>query len=260
MNCPAFSPFDGCSLKISGQKSWKKPSYRPYAREKPISILKLVMKRLFFLYSFLMFLLLFSLGMQAPIIHAQDVASLTPTYDPLTEPFVPENPSKYELGRNWYWHHCMPCHGNVGQGLTDEFREIWPEDHQNCWGRGCHTGHSEDFGFPIPTVVPAIVNNEKLANFTSQQALYEYLKATHPPQHPGYLSEEQYRAITFYVFTLNHRVHLESPSSTPTSVSTIHPEPVEARNKSLLLILIFVLGLGITFIIAIFLRIRKQLT
>ena len=145
---------------------------------------------------------------------AQDAPSPTATYDPLVEPFVPENPSEYELGRNWYWHHCMPCHGDVGQGLTDDFRAVWPEEHQNCWGRGCHTGHREDMGFPIPTIVPPLVTDEKLAQFSSLQALYEYLKATHPPQHPGYLQDEQYRAIALYVFALNDR---------PLGEGTSHP-------------------------------------
>ncbi len=146
----------------------------------------------------------------------------TPTYDPLAEPFLPENPSEYELGRNWYWHNCMTCHGDVGQGLTDEFRAIWPEGHQNCWAHGCHGGHVDDEGFPIPTVVPPLVEEGKLAQFTSQQAFHDFLKSTHPPQDPGCLEDEQYQAIVKYVFSMNARP-LEDPTPIPTI--TISPSP-----------------------------------
>ncbi len=146
----------------------------------------------------------------------------TPTYDPLVETPLPENPTELELGANLYWHWCMPCHGDVGQGLTDEFRGIWEPDHQNCWDRGCHAGHNGDMGFPIPTVVPAIVIADKLAQFPSLQALTEYLNSTHPPQHPGILETQEYHAIAAYVFTMNERALEEA---TPTATPSPHPSP-----------------------------------
>lgn len=153
---------------------------------------------------------------------AQDLPTPTPTYDPLAEPFLPENPSEHDLGHYWYWHNCMTCHGDVGQGLTDEFRAIWPEDHRNCWEHGCHGGHVDDEGFPIPTVVPPLVEVGKLAQFASQQTFYEFLKSTHPPQDPGCLEDEQYQAIVKYVFSLNNRP-LENPTPAPTI--TMPPSP-----------------------------------
>ncbi len=136
----------------------------------------------------------------------------TPTYDPLEEPPLPENPTELELGRNLYWHWCMPCHGDVGQGLTDEFRGIWEPDHQNCWDRGCHAGRPGDMGFKIPTFVPPIVLENHLADFSSLQSLTDYLNSTHPPQHPGILEEKEYQAIAAYVFTMNQREPEDSPS------------------------------------------------
>jgi hypothetical protein len=152
----------------------------------------------------------------------------TPTYDPLAEPPLPENPTEYELGRNLYWHWCMTCHGDVGQGLTDEFRGIWDEDHQNCWGRGCHAGHQGDLGFPIPTVVPALVSDAHLKQFTCIQELSAFLKATHPPQSPGILRDDEYHAIALFVFTMNERplidfVVTDTPSPTPTLSATPVP-------------------------------------
>jgi hypothetical protein len=76
-----------------------------------------------------------------------------------------------------------------------------------------------DEGFPIPTLVPPIAGGDELARFDSEQELFDYLKATHPPQYPGYLEDDEYRAIAFIVFWMNHRATASStppPASTPT--------------------------------------------
>ena len=201
---------------------------------------------------FLFAILMYFASLQSPTVYAQEASMPTPTYDPLAEPFLPENPSEYELGRNWYWHNCMTCHGDVGQGLTDEFRAIWPEDHQNCWGRGCHGGRRDDEGFPIPTVVPALVDETKLAQFPSQQAFFEYLKITHPPQDPGGLEDEQYQAIIKYVFSLNDRL-LEAPTRAPTIpprfTNTPVPEAISETGRLSQVNMVY-LGLGIILVVA----------
>ena len=43
-------------------------------------------------------------------------ASPTPTPDPLAIPLLPESPTQVDIGRNLYYYHCMPCHGDQGQG------------------------------------------------------------------------------------------------------------------------------------------------
>jgi hypothetical protein len=220
------------------------------------------MKRFLSVYM-IVFLPLFFLSMAVSfsnVAYAQDVATPTPTYDPLVEPSLPENPSEYDLGRNWYWHNCMTCHGDVGQGLTDDFRAIWPEDHQNCWAHGCHGGHNGDEGFPIPTVVPALVNESKLAQFSSQQTFYKYLKSTHPPQDPGGLTDEEYQAIVKFVFSLNDRTINEiTPTSTFEPISTLTPVPEgKSAEKGAPQPTIFVyIGLGIFIIVLVIWTYRK---
>jgi hypothetical protein len=127
----------------------------------------------------------------------------------------------------------MPCHGDQGQGLTDEFRALWVEDHQNCWARGCHGGKKMDEGFPIPTFVPPIAGGDQLARFDSEQELYDYLRATHPPQYPGRLEEDEYRAIAFIVFWMNHRT-ADSPMPLPESTltSSLFPPNKETLPRS----------------------------
>jgi mono/diheme cytochrome c family protein len=166
----------------------------------------------------LAFLGVSSFRSQTPIAR-QSFASLTPTYDPLVETPLPPNPTELELGQNLYWHWCMTCHGDRGQGLTDEFRGIWEPDHQNCWARGCHAGRPNDLGFPIPTIVPGLVGGDHLAKFSSLQALSDFLQATHPPQSPGILKSEEYHAIALFVFTMNG-IPLIVITSTVVPVST----------------------------------------
>lgn len=127
--------------------------------------------------------------------------------DRLAEPVLPETPTQAEIGHNLYYFHCMPCHGDRGQGLTDEFREIWVEDHQNCWGRGCHTGKSELSAFYIPKSVPPVSGtSHALSAFGSADELFTFLQDTQPPQRPGALSEDEYWALTAFLLHENGRL------------------------------------------------------
>jgi hypothetical protein len=127
-------------------------------------------------------------------------SSPTPEPDPLAIPVMPENPSDIDLGRITYYYHCMPCHGDKGQGLTDEWRGVWVEDHQDCWSRGCHGGKSDDLGFPIPRSVPPVMPPfSSLARFESPDELASFLHDSHPPQDPGVLDEDECRTLAAYL-------------------------------------------------------------
>src|SRR4030065_637897 len=89
---------------------------------------------------------------------------------PWALPILPESPTAAQAGQVLYYYHCMPCHGDRGQGLTDEWRQVWVEDHQNCWGRGCHAGRLGDEGFPLPRVIPGVIGGA--------QGLNEFSRAT----------------------------------------------------------------------------------
>jgi len=138
------------------------------------------------------------------------IITITPTVqvvERLAEPPLPANPTQYEWGRYLYWLNCMTCHGDRGQGLTEEFRILWDADHQNCWERGCHAGRTEDQGFPLPRTIPAVISeNGALLPFATADALYQFLRTTHPPQHPGYLPDDQYWALTTYLLVQNNRL------------------------------------------------------
>jgi mono/diheme cytochrome c family protein len=131
----------------------------------------------------------------------------TPTLDRLATPIMPESPTQLDIGRHSYYHNCMPCHGDQGQGLTDEWRAVWVEDHQNCWEHGCHGGHRDDEGFPIPRDVPALTGSpQALARFATADDLFDYLRRTQPPQRPGDLSDDDYWALTAFLLHENGRL------------------------------------------------------
>jgi cytochrome c len=129
-----------------------------------------------------------------------------PAADRLAEPVPGKAPTQVERGRLVYYYNCMPCHGDRGQGLTGEFRLAWPEDHQNCWARGCHTGKSELSAFAIPHEVPAVAGTPwALGRFEKADALFAYLRETQPPQRPGALSNPEYWEVTAFLLNENGR-------------------------------------------------------
>jgi mono/diheme cytochrome c family protein len=142
-------------------------------------------------------------GNNFPMVPAQQ-ALPTPTLDRLALPVLSEHPSQVETGSSIYYYHCMPCHGDQGQGLTDEWRAVWEEDHQDCWASGCHSIRDADKTFTIPTVIPPVIGNTALENrFSTPEKLFEYLKETHPPQSPGILKDDEYWALTAYLLAKN---------------------------------------------------------
>ena len=45
----------------------------------------------------------------------------TPTPDRLAPPPTVASPAQADVGAQVYWLNCQPCHGDRGQGLTDEW-------------------------------------------------------------------------------------------------------------------------------------------
>ena len=131
----------------------------------------------------------------------------------------------------------MPCHGDLGQGLTDAFRGVWEEEHQNCWGRGCHAGRPKDEGFYIPTVVPAVMSAEDaLPGYHTPQQLFDYLETTHPPQEPGRLGDKDTWALVALLWEGNGKPAMQPTAipATATLTPTLTPMPASATLTSTL--------------------------
>lgn len=138
-------------------------------------------------------------GGLAPAVLAQTM----PTPDRLAAPPTVENPSQADTGAQVYWLNCQPCHGDVGQGLTDEWRQQYPPEDQNCWESNCHGDRPYDSGFTLPQFVPAVVGPNALARFVTAADLQRYMSQVMPFNAPGNLSAAEYWALTAFLMRAN---------------------------------------------------------
>lgn len=147
--------------------------------------------------------LLFAQFREGTALSSQADPVSTPTIDRLAEPTLPANPAQADYGAQQFWFQCLPCHGDRGQGLTDEFRELYPPEEQNCWESGCHGPRFYENGWTIPDVVPALIGKGTLQKFPNALVLQAYIKASMPYQWPGTLDDETAWALTAFLVREN---------------------------------------------------------
>lgn len=134
----------------------------------------------------------------------------TPTIDRLAAPPTAAVPNQADEGAQLYWLHCQPCHGDQGQGLTDEWRMQYPPEEQYCWESGCHGERPYEQSVALPTSVPAIVGpavdrimgtegTQVLQKFETLDGVYRYTSVAMPLFFPGDLTQEEYLAILAHV-------------------------------------------------------------
>ena len=130
-------------------------------------------------------------------------AASTPTPDRLAQPTLPAVPSQADQGSQVYWLSCLPCHGDRGQGLTEEFRQTYPVEDRNCWVSGCHGNRPYDSGFTLPTAIPAVVGSTALQKFETAASLRSYIFAAMPYWKPASLTEEETWQVTAFILREN---------------------------------------------------------
>ncbi len=127
----------------------------------------------------------------------------TPTIDRLAAPPLPEEPTQVELGAHVYYQVCMACHGDKGQGLTEEWRLVWEEDY-NCWQSECHGNNHPPHGFSFPrTCCQAVIGPNTLSTYKNGQELFTYVSDTMPWWNPGYLTTEEFWQVTAFLMNRN---------------------------------------------------------
>jgi len=136
---------------------------------------------------------------QGPAATPTVLPTVVPAEIRLLEPTLPPQPSEADRGSQVYWLYCMPCHGDRGQGLTDEFREVYPPEDRSCWDSGCHGKRPYEGGFTLPTQVPGLIGKGALGNFASVSALDGYIRAAMPRQAPGSLAATQYDQVISFL-------------------------------------------------------------
>ena len=167
----------------------------------------------------------------------------TPTPDRLAEPTLPAIPSQADHGAQVYWLSCMPCHGDQGQGLTDEFRATYPPEEEYCWESGCHGANPYESGFTLPKKIPGLIGESTLAKFTDAAQLNAYVRATMPFWKPGSLTEEEAWRVTAFILRQNDLwdASTELNASTAANVKiprgafltpVVTPQPAEVQSGS----------------------------
>lgn len=150
-------------------------------------------------YSLGIALLIAALFFNAGAAQAPVQAQTTPTPDRLAQPTLPASPSQADRGAQVWWLSCLPCHGDRGQGLTDEFRLTYPPEEQYCWESGCHGARPYDQGFTLPTSIPAVIGPGALQKFPDAAVLHAYIAAAMPYWKPGSLTEEESWSVTAFM-------------------------------------------------------------
>ena len=120
----------------------------------------------------------------------------TPTFDlqRLEKPVVAsDNTEQLKKGSIVYWGICMACHGDHGQGLTEEWKDAFGKEDRNCWNVGCHGYDHPHQGFLIPKdkVIPAVAGMGRLTRFQNAQELHDFILANMPWWSPGKLTNEE---------------------------------------------------------------------
>ena len=164
----------------------------------------------------------------------------------LLAPILPENPTQADLGEQDYYQICLACHGNWGQGLTDEWRETGFTDDANCWQSKCHAANHPAHGFEIPREMPPILGRGALSGINNAEELYQVILETMPWWDPGQLSVEQSLNLTAYLLEARGELP-EGVVLTTSNLSafTMHaPAPELTDTKMGGIVLIFGLSLS----------------
>ncbi|HZY43848.1 MAG TPA: hypothetical protein VFF70_03785, partial [Anaerolineae bacterium] len=133
-------------------------------------------------------------------------------------------------GKDVFWLNCMPCHGDQGQGLTDEFRvRQYPTEDQNCWKSGCHGDRPYDNGFKLPKTIPALIGPGTLSRFSTAQDLFVFISKAMPFNKPGSLSQTEYLQVMAYMLSSNQLVAPDSQIDAVSLASiTVHALATDA--------------------------------
>ena len=198
------------------------------------------------------------------------LATLSPL-ERLAEPTLPAAPSQADYGAQTYWLLCLPCHGDRGQGLTDEFRETYPPEEQYCWERGCHGERPYEFGFTLPMKVPAVIGPDvSLYKFTNAATLNAYIMAAMPYWNPGSLTEEEGWLVTAFILRENGiplegtldasnaaEIRFSSPNLTPTPLTEAELENINVQTVPVFSIWLLI-PVVMVILVAAFFLIRKR--
>jgi hypothetical protein len=124
---------------------------------------------------------------------------LTLTANRLDKPQVSTPPTQADKGAIYYWLVCIPCHGDKGQGLTEEWREVFGPEEKNCWQAECHGKRHPNDGFELPHVVPPVLSAAALGRFNHAEELHHVIATSMPWYRPSLMNSEESWQVTAYL-------------------------------------------------------------
>lgn len=133
---------------------------------------------------------------------ADPATTITPEEDSWIIVDLPPDATQLEYGTEVYRLVCKACHGDKGQGLTDDWRAQWNPRDQNCWQSKCHGGNHPPDGFYLP-MSPAVVG-PPLQMFGTALDLYNYIHTYMPWHDPGSMTQKDSWSVTAYILKMNN--------------------------------------------------------
>jgi hypothetical protein len=121
----------------------------------------------------------------------------------LARPPLSDPPTQIELGHAEYWMSCMVCHGDRGQGLTEEWRSVLDPADMNCWQSKCHAPNHPPEGFEIPRTSPMVMGPGAISGYETAADLFNYISETMPWAFPGLFDEKTYWELTAFLADAN---------------------------------------------------------
>jgi cytochrome c5 len=134
---------------------------------------------------------------------SEPIQSPTAEVSWLKLPYLPASATQADVGAEVYRLVCRACHGDKGQGLTEEWIATWDPASQNCWQSHCHHANHPPEGFLLPRYVPAVIGDQALVRFQTAQDLKQYIHENMPWHTPGSLTEEEYLQLTAFLLREN---------------------------------------------------------
>ena len=126
---------------------------------------------------------------------------MTPTENSWIIVDLPNDATQLEYGAEVYRLVCKACHGDKGQGLTDDWRAQWAPEDQNCWQSKCHALNHPPDGFYMPQV-PAVLG-KPIRGFGTALNLYTYTHNYMPWHDRGSMTEKESWSVTAYLLKIN---------------------------------------------------------
>ena len=100
----------------------------------------------------------------------------------------------------------MSCHGDRGQGLTEDWLNSFPLEERDCWQSGCHADDAPQNSFEIPqTGIPALVGTGVLSRFSNSLELQRHILDNMPFGRAGLLPPEEAWTLTAHILQMNGR-------------------------------------------------------